>query len=215
MKIEKLTENKIRVILKIEDLKEKNVDIQTLMTPSSDSQELFLEMLSQAQREFGFSTDGYRLLIEGFSTSEDLFIFTITKYKENSEKGKNYHTEQNKKLMIKRKIVNAQNPSTIYSFQTFEEFCDFCDYLSQNKNITLKGLMHNSSLYLLDDTYYLLLIQMNSNHKSINLFYTAISEFGKPVSYLTSVEGKIKEYGNTIINRNAIYTGIKFFSSSK
>ena len=36
-------------------------------------------MLEQAKKEVGFNTDGCKLLIESF-TSDDILIFTITKY---------------------------------------------------------------------------------------------------------------------------------------
>lgn len=213
MKIEKLTENKIRIILRDEDLQEKNIDLKTLMTPSSKSQELFLEMLSQAQKEVGFDTDGYRLLIEGFSSSEDSLVFTITKYKEKIEKNKLSPSQESKKLLIKRKTVSSQNPCSIYSFHQFDEFCDFCNYLNQNSSIHLRGLMENSCLYYWNNTYYLTLIGIHPNHKSIEQFYTAISEFATPVSSSKGLEAKIQEYGNKMIKRNAIYTGIKFFST--
>ena len=54
MKIEKLTENKIRIILKSEDFKDKNIDLHTIMTKTAESQGLFLEILNKAKKEVGF-----------------------------------------------------------------------------------------------------------------------------------------------------------------
>ena len=80
MKIEKLTENKIRVIINLDDLKKNNLDFHTIMQKPIESQKLFLEMLLKAEKELGFYTEGCKLLVEAFSSSEDVFIFTITKY---------------------------------------------------------------------------------------------------------------------------------------
>ena len=80
MKIEKITENKIRIILKPEDIKDKNLDLHTIMTKTAESQGLLLEILSKAKEEIGFDTDGCRLLIEAYSSPEDFFVFTVTKY---------------------------------------------------------------------------------------------------------------------------------------
>ena len=42
MKIEKLTDNKIRVIINLEDLKKNNLDFNTIMEKPIESQKLFL-----------------------------------------------------------------------------------------------------------------------------------------------------------------------------
>ena len=44
MKIEKLTENKIRVIVNTEDLKENDIDFNLLMNKSMETQNLFFEI---------------------------------------------------------------------------------------------------------------------------------------------------------------------------
>ncbi len=54
MKIEKLTENKIRIILDIQDLKEKNIDLHSFMSDSIESQDLFYDMLDKAEKEVRF-----------------------------------------------------------------------------------------------------------------------------------------------------------------
>ena len=39
-------------------------------------------MLLKAEKEVGFYTEGYKLLVEAFSSPDGLFVFTITKYVE-------------------------------------------------------------------------------------------------------------------------------------
>lgn len=55
MKIEKLTENKIRIILDMQDLQEKNIDLHSFMSDSLESQDLFYDMLDRAEKEVRFS----------------------------------------------------------------------------------------------------------------------------------------------------------------
>lgn len=55
MKIEKLTENKIRIILDMQDLQEKNIDLHSFMSDSLESQDLFYDMLDKAEKEVRFS----------------------------------------------------------------------------------------------------------------------------------------------------------------
>ena len=56
MKIEKLTENKIRVIVKPSDLDIKNLDIRSFMTKALKEQNFFTNMLKKAKEEVGFNT---------------------------------------------------------------------------------------------------------------------------------------------------------------
>ena len=46
MKIEKLTENKIRIIIKSEDIEDENIDLHTIMTKTAESQGILLEILN-------------------------------------------------------------------------------------------------------------------------------------------------------------------------
>jgi len=70
MKFEKLTENKIRIILNMEDLREKNIDFHSFMSSSVESQVLFLDMLEKAEEEIGFATKDYKLIIEALASSD-------------------------------------------------------------------------------------------------------------------------------------------------
>ena len=63
MQIEKLNENKIRIILNLDDLKENNIDLHSFMASSIETQDLFYDMLDKAEKEVGFDTKDYKLMI--------------------------------------------------------------------------------------------------------------------------------------------------------
>ena len=64
MQIEKINNNKLKVILNIDDLEENNIDLNTFMANSLESQELFLDILDLAEEEFNFKVDNSKLIIE-------------------------------------------------------------------------------------------------------------------------------------------------------
>ncbi len=99
MKIEKLTENKIRVIINTDELGENHINLHNIMTKAIETQDFFSLMLKKAEKEVDFHTEGCKLLIEAFSSLEDVLVFTITKYLPDSETRK-------KKLVVKRKFLN-------------------------------------------------------------------------------------------------------------
>ena len=209
MKIEKLTENKIRVIINDDDLKQNHTDLHTIMTKSLENQGLFLNILSKAEKEVGFYTENCKLLIEAFSTPDDMFVFTITKYNENDFK--DALLNNSKKLRVKRKSVNINNTDAIYQFNNFEEFCNFCNCIKSKNQFDITKLSKHISLYLYNDIYYLVLSNININYNYIKIFYNTISEFSKFVSNSATFKTKLIEHGTSIIKKNAISVGIKYF----
>ena len=207
MKIEKLNENKIRIILKKEDFKDKSIDFQKLILNTFESQNLFLEILDRAEKEVNFITNGHKLIIETYFESNDICIFTITKYVESIKKSKN-----KKYLTVKRKSQIFNNSSLLYQFNIFGDFCDFCNFIYKDYNIVLKGLFKSSLLYNYNNTYYLVIDGLNTSHKSFQYFHSSLSEFSNSLKYTKNFKFKLKEHGKLYIKNDAIQTGIKYFA---
>lgn len=208
MKIEKLTENKIRVIVNSSDFKLESLDIHLLMTKAFENQNFFTNMLEQAKQTVGFNTDGCKLLIETFSSGDDVLIFTITKY---STQNINSSEMSRKKLIVKRKTLNLSNNQYFYRFNAFDEFCDFCEYISKISNSNIKNFYKNTSLFLYKNIYYLLVKHIDTLHYEFNFLYSMTSEFSTPLPCSNNFENKLIEHGKIIMKRNAILTGIKYF----
>lgn len=212
MKIEKITENKIRIILKKEDFKDKTIDLEKLILNNPDSHSLFLEILDRAEKEVNFNTNGHKLLIETYMQGEDICVFTITKYMEKNINTKNSYK---KHLIVKRKTQVFNNTSIISKFNEFEDFCDFCDFINKNHNINLKGLFKNCLLYNYNNTYYLVIDGINPYHTSLNSFNSSLLEFSSLLKYNKNFKFKLREHAKIIIRNNAINTGIKYFTYKK
>ncbi|MBR3002564.1 MAG: adaptor protein MecA [Clostridia bacterium] len=202
MKIEKLTENKIRIIINIEELEKNNINLEGFMLNDTESQKFFLEILNQAEKEVGFITKNCKLLIESFSSLNDFFVFTITKFS-NKESDK-----PKVKLKYTKKKTVLKNP--IYQFSTFEEFCNLCEIISR-LNIPINYIAKKISLYLYNDTYYLVFSELNLTYKNFKLLFSILSEFSCVVKNKSNFEAKLTEYGKTIIKQNAFKTGIRYF----
>lgn len=213
MKIEKLTENKIRVIVSNDDLDKNNIDFNAIMNRSVETQNLFLEILERAEEELDFNIDGYKLLIEAFSSTDEVLVFTITKYqpKDLSNCNNSQDSLKKKKINVKRKSIDFSSKHIIYSFNSFEEFCNFCSCINNTEKFDIKKFSKNISLFLYNNTYYLVVKNINIKYESVNAFYSIASEFGKLLSPSKNFENKLLEYGKAIIKKNAIDTGIKYF----
>ena len=203
MKIEKLTDNKIRIIVNIDELSE-NIDLKNLIKSDNESFALFQNLLKEAEKQVGFTVQGCRLLVEAFSTSEGMIVFTLTKYKIDSE-------QSNKKLKIKRKSLNNFHKNAIYKFENFEEFCNFCTYCTKTPLSNLKQFAKNISLYEYNNLYYLVFSDIFETYKFSNLFNTTIAEFSSLTSTSLVFKSNLIEHGNVIFKANAISNCMKYF----
>ena len=134
MKIEKITENKIRIIINFDDLKAKNIDVHSIMSNSLESQSLFQDLLKEAEKTVGFFARDSKLLIEALASSDGHFIFTITKVVPEQEKD-----YKKRNLKVKRKSAKVNVKKAIYCFDNFEIFCisnTFCKFRNRSKEIT-------------------------------------------------------------------------------
>ena len=206
MKIEKLTENKIRVIINTDELGENHINLHNIMTKAIETQDFFSLMLKKAEKEVDFHTEGCKLLIEAFSSLEDVLVFTITKYLPDSETRK-------KKLVVKRKSFDKTSKLAVCQFENFEVFCEFCNSIKSLHKIEIAKLAKNTAIYSWKDSYYLVLRNINTTYPSINLFYSTISEFGKLLSYSEHFEFKLLEHGKVLIKKNAFDVGFSFFAN--
>ena len=214
MKIEKLTENKIRIIVNEDDFKNNNIDFHKFILKSVESQSLFLKILNRAKEEFNFDVDGYKLLVETFASSDDIFIFTITKYKDeifNDKPIDNNKIDNTKRVLkVKKQTDTLTLRNRILKFTSFEDFCSFCEMIFYTK-INIKDFCKNNSLYLLKNTYYLLLENIKLSDVELKIFNNYISEFSLTQTFSNNFQFKLKEHGKLIIKKNAILNTITLF----
>ena len=191
MKIEKLTENKIRVILKDKDFKNISINFDEFLFSAPETESLFLEILNKAKEEVDFDTDGCKLLIEAYLESEDILMFTITKYIGNNKR----------KISTPKKFTNRKKVSNyIYNFLSFDDFCDFCNFIYKH-NIKLKDLSKSTVLYFYNDTYYLIIEKLDSSLEGFKYLKGTLMEFSKPVSCNSAFQVKIQEHGKLIMKQ--------------
>lgn len=212
MRIEKLNENKIRIFLNLEDLKEKDIDLHTFMSNSLESQDLFLDLLSKAESEVGFKTNNYKLVIEALASIDGNFVFTITRVKPEMSSASKLPSI---KPRVKRQFSKPNKLLSIYLFNNFDEFCDFCTYISTTCMNKYISKFSNSSLVLFKGKYYLILNNCKLTLQELKNFSCTVSEFASRAKNEILLERKLKEYGKIIIPKNAITTCLKYFNTTK
>lgn len=205
MKIEKITENKIRITLNLDDLKEKNIDFHSFMSNSIEAQDIFIDMLKEADKQIGFKTDDYKILLEALATSDGNFILNVTRIVPDSDNMKR------KKVVVKRKPANIDKKLAVYKFDTFDDFCNFATLLhTSNCNLIIKKVK-KAILYSYRNSYYLVLNNISADLTLLKSFCSLTAEFSAYISNSDLFEKKLSEYGKVIIKNNAIETCCKYF----
>lgn len=136
MKIKKINNDKLKIILSSNDLDEKNIDVDSFLANPIESQNLFFEILDLAEEEYDFDIENNKAVIEAISLDNNIFILTITK--------------------LKNDICTYNFQSQIYCF---EDINDLLNFYSIAKKFNLD--LSNISLYQLGNKYYFILEETN------------------------------------------------------
>lgn len=198
MQFEKINKDKIRIIFSIQDLKEKNINYHDFMANSTATQSLFLDMLNQAEKEIGFVTDNYQLMIETLASSDGFFILTVTRSKKNKSK--------KVKPVIKPKALslNKPLPTLIYKFASFDDFYDLCTLILPEYKANLSKMFTKAILYNYNNDIFLLLkTNSKADIKDIKHMLSLVTEFCASTFQPKEVfQNKLTEYGTIMIKNN-------------
>ena len=121
MRFEKLSNDKIRIILDLQDLEDNDIDYQSFMSNSSDSQKLFMEILDEAEEQIGFTTKDYKLMIEALATIDGDFIITVTRSLPDFDITSAYKKMYGQAKSAMVKLNPEKNTIRIYSYKTVVE----------------------------------------------------------------------------------------------
>ena len=213
MKFEKLNENKIRVTLSVRDLEEKNISFHDFMSNSIESQDLFLDMLEEAEKEIGFHARNCKVKIEALAMTENDFVLTITKVGSEGNK-RALSAIPKKRPKAKRKINNINISNLVYKFNSFDDYCNFLEFMLHNNFEDASKIANKIFVYVYKNNYYLVLSNLNTTYKKIYTFFTVITEFASYVQEPDLYVRRLSESGTIAIKNNAFKKGFNYFAKN-
>ena len=208
MKFEKINKDKIKVIINSDDLSVNNMDFNSFMSDSEETHSLFLDVLDRAKRDLDFSTDNYNLKVETMATPDNLFILTITRILDSDEEITN--TMIKKAPKVRRKQPDFSS-SFIYKFNSFDDFCDFSSLLHNKLKITYSRLAKDTKLYLYNDNYYLVFVDINSKFKDLKKIISLLTEFAVYYESSDIFIAKFYESAKPVFKTKALQSSAKYF----
>lgn len=168
MKIKKINNDKLKIILSSNDLDEKNIDVDSFLANPIESQNLFFEILDLAEETYGFDIENNKAIVEAISLDDNnIFILTITK--------------------LKNDIHTYNNNSKAYCFEDINDLLNFYSVIEKNVLKTIQ-----SNVYKLGNKYYFLLNEENK------ILENSLLEFACPLKDFFLLQDIFVEYGSKV-----------------
>lgn len=204
MRFEKISENKLKIILSNDELPNSN-DLDNFMKDSEKAKNSFVQLLDQAKVAVGFNAQDYKIKIDAKAMKNGDYVFLITKL---------VKLRHGNRVVRPRPVEKGDVDKTeyaVYKFDTFDDFCDFCSYLKSHQINYLNIFCKSNSLYKYGNYFYLVINHINSNYKLLASFYSSITEFSKFFSTKPLFECTLKEHGTLIFENKAMSMCQKMF----
>lgn len=189
MKIEKLAENKIQVVLTTADLSDMDMDIDSLENNSKDLNNFLFLLMERIKEETGFNPYGGQLLMEAFPTENDGLSIMVSKvHNETAKKITRDEFRHIKRIRPRGEKRTADETETDpFYIHLFDDVCLLLRELDED-------IVSRGALYFIDDEYCFLLPKNLSDSRSISLLY----EFSHRRSYHNLQGVYVKEHGRLI-----------------
>lgn len=216
MRIEKLNDNKLKIMFNSQELEENNITVHSFLSGSNEAQKLFLAILDIANEEFGFDIKNCNISSETISFGNKDFVIFVTKSLPKSEKSENtskispynlldlidYNHTENSNYLGFLPPLRSENEidKLIYKFKTIEEVFEFCKYA--NTELPIKSLIN--SLYKYNDSFFIIIDIKRLVASKKQLVIAILSEY-KDYIYLSPLAyTKLIEHSTLILENKAI-----------
>lgn len=200
MKIEKISEDILKVTLSVEDMIKWNVSGESLTPENADSNEMFWDIIHMASEETGVVFENCKLTVEAMQKDADTFVIFITRKSLNMDG--NAQVMPSKRYKYKKKQGKPQESSSVLVY-TFAEFNDICKFVRHNLYYCLL-FEHNNQLFKHKDAYRLVVQIPPKLKEYVPQFNDCVSEYASQVENSYFYASYLSEHGQNVIEDNAL-----------
>ncbi|MEH7457782.1 adaptor protein [Bacillus pseudomycoides] len=186
MRLERLNYNKIKIFLTFDDLSERGLTKEDLWKNAPKVQQLFRDMMQEANKELGFEADG-PIAVEVFSLQAQGMVVIVTKENHEADTEDEFRDE-----FIEMQVTLDESEHILYEFATLEDVINLSNRLY---NLGVTG----GKLYTWDGRFYLWMEEETQLLKAD--FIAILAEYGNPS---TVTIYRIMEYGKELMDSQAI-----------
>ncbi|MFC4777533.1 genetic competence negative regulator [Paenibacillus sp. GCM10023252] len=195
MKIERLSQDKIRIFLTFDDLLERGIQKDDMWREIPKVHELFSEMMDQAYSELGFDASG-PLAVEVFALPAQGMVVIVTRGKMNAGLDeRSAEDEDADEEIYEMEVTLEQSDIVMYSFRDIE------DVISVSKQLRSSELTEDGRLYAYNGKWILMLEPALIDSARTNAVIALLAEYGEATSVTYAM---LEEYGKVIIASDAV-----------
>lgn len=189
MRMERLSQDKIRIFLTFDDLSERGIQKEDMWREIPKVHELFSEMMDQAYSELGFDASG-PLAVEVFGMPAQGMVVIVTRGKLEREADAQSEDEEE---VYELEVTLEQSEAIIYRFRDIE------DAISAAK--TLERLTDEGRMYRYQNQWVLVFDPAGLENANYHALIAVLAEFGEASSVTPAV---LEDYGKLVIASNAV-----------
>ncbi|GGG57433.1 genetic competence negative regulator [Paenibacillus radicis (ex Gao et al. 2016)] len=195
MKIERLSQDKIRIFLTFDDLLERGIQKEDMWREIPKVHELFSEMMDQAYSELGFDASG-PLAVEVFALPAQGMVVIVTRGKMNGQSDERATDDEDTEDEIyEMEVTMEQSDIVMYSFRDFEDVISVC------KQLQAASLTEDGRLYSYNGKWILALEPALIDSSRHNAVIALLAEYGEATSVTYAM---LEEYGKVIMPSDAV-----------
>ncbi|CAM3124228.1 genetic competence negative regulator [Paenibacillus lupini] len=195
MKIERLSQDKIRIFLTFDDLLERGIQKEDMWREIPKVHDLFSEMMEQAYSELGFDASG-PLAVEVFALPAQGMVVIVTRGKMNGVSDERATDDEDTEDEIyEMEVTMEQSDIVMYSFRDFEDVINVC------KQLQAASLTEDGRLYSYNGRYILALEPALIETARHNAVIALLAEYGEATSVTYAM---LEEYGKVIMPSQAV-----------
>ncbi|WP_085523522.1 genetic competence negative regulator [Tuberibacillus sp. Marseille-P3662] len=192
MRLERLNGDKIKIFLTFDDLNERGISKDDLWEDLPKVQQLFKEMILEADDELGFVAEG-PIEVEVFSLPAQGMVVIVSKSLE-------YDFIDEPNDFIEMQVTLDESYDILYRFDDIEPVIDL------SKKLLSMGVT-GGQLYSYNNTYYLIFEELDFLEQ-YDVMIAVLSEYGSPS---TMTDHYLNEYGNPILTFSAVRRLTEYF----
>ena len=207
MKIERMTENKIKITIGNEDIKMWNVDLKNFTDNTPEAQDMFWFALKRAEQDVNFTVGKAQLLVETMKSEEDGFVMFVSRMENETELAEALIRAGKAVRRTELKSGRKNIPEPLFRIFRFKDFEDVCRGVSCISEMFLG----TSKLWKHDGEFYLELLPIDSF--GIFEIENILSEFADKSKTPLAMQGILGEYGKLMIKSDAIAVICRHFKA--
>lgn len=215
MKIERISENQLKLTLTKDDLKERDIKLEDLITPSEKTQKLFRDIMEQALDEEDFVAENTPLMVEAVPMGTEGIMIIVTKVnnKDKKDSGDLLQQAQESRRWKKKPLDTLEHAEEknsdilIYSFSALDDVI----HVSLRLDGSFKG---ESGVYKNEGKYFLVLQgDTYTAEESSAELELILKEYGQKHISTPLAKYYLLEHGETIIANKAVKALAKTFGA--